>query len=96
MNVLVINITLVELNNIRVVYLLQNGEFLFQKSNILFDISAQNALDSVFDIWLLNSVSKSNSTKVATTHQLLKFVDLTHISVRIVVFDIFKRLLPRT
>jgi hypothetical protein len=96
MNILVIDVALVELYDVWMINLLENGELFFQETHILFNILSQNALDCVFDVWLLDSMCQPDCAEVTAAYEFLKFVDLPHVVVGIVVLDVLEFLFAWT
>ena len=74
-NISVVDVGLMELDDVGVVDLGKDEEFLLQKFDIFFDVFSENTLDGKLDLRVCLEMGSSHSSEVTTTNHLLKSVD---------------------
>ena len=74
-DITVIDVALIELDNVGVVDLLQNGELFLEKSNILGDVLTKDGLDGPRDLGVCLQRGCSDCSEMTTTDHLDKVVD---------------------
>ena len=74
-DITVIDVALIELDNVGVVNLLENGELFLEKSDILSDVLTEDGLDGPRDLGVRLQRGRSDCSEMTTTDHLNKVVD---------------------
>ena len=97
MHVAVVDVRLMKLNYVWVVNLPQDFKLLLQLLHVLLDVGAENGLDSVADLRVLDAVGHTHGAEVSTSEwRLVEFIDLSNIIVAILALDVFEFAFART
>ena len=91
-----VDISLVKLDDVRVVESTKDFQLLLERLHILLDVGAQDTLHGVCHLGIGDTMGEAHRSKVATANKSFKFVNFTNVKVRILFLNVFEGLLART